>query len=148
MLWSVRYRLLCWLLHLLVRCGLDELELETVVLRHQLKILARGGTRPRFTTADRAPSTLGTFLRSFTFGHARQLDRVSRELLHRAFAAGAGPGAEPVTLDVDSTICETYGLAKQGGSRFTYTHVRGYHPLVAPDVGVGEPRPSLLGQPV
>ena len=59
-----------------------------------------------------APSTLGTFLRSFTWGHARQLDRVSGELLARAWSAGAGPGDTPVTVDVDSTICETYGLAK------------------------------------
>ncbi len=100
--------------------------------------LRAGGTEAVLGHELRAPSTLGTFLRSFTFGHARQLDRVSRELLHRAFAAGAGPGAEPVTLDVDSTICETYGLAKQGGSRFTYTHVRGYHPLVAVVAGTGD----------
>ena len=40
----------------------------------------------------KAPSTLGTFLRSFQWGHVRQLDRVSRELLARAWAAGAGPG--------------------------------------------------------
>ncbi len=53
MLWSLRYRLLCRLLRLLQRCGVDELDLETAVLRHQLKILRRGGTRPRFTTADR-----------------------------------------------------------------------------------------------
>jgi hypothetical protein len=79
-----------------------------------------------------APSTLGTFLRAFTFGHARQLDKVSSELLARAWGAGAGPGEdEPVTIDVDSTICETYGLNKQGGSKFTYNHVRGYHPLVS-----------------
>ncbi len=58
----------------------------------------------------RAPSTLGTFLRSFTFGHARQLDRVSRDLLARAWAAGAGPGDDAFTIDLDSTICETYGL--------------------------------------
>jgi Transposase DDE domain group 1 len=75
-----------------------------------------------------APSTLGTFLRSFTWGHARQLDKVSAELLRRAWAAGAGPGDEPVTIDVDSTICETYGLSKQGGV-FGHTKVRGYHPL-------------------
>lgn len=78
-----------------------------------------------------APSTLGTFLRSFTWGQARQLDRVSGELLRRAWSAGAGPGDAPVTIDIDSTICETYGLAKQGGAKFTHTHVRGYHPLVA-----------------
>ncbi|MDP9332737.1 MAG: IS1380 family transposase [Actinomycetota bacterium] len=84
-----------------------------------------------------APSTLGTFLRSFTWGHARQLDRASGELLARAWAAGAGPGDEPVTVDVDSTICETYGLAKQGGV-FGHTHVRGYHPLVASVAGTGD----------
>ena len=86
----------------------------------------------------RAPSTLGTFLRSFTFGHARQLDVVSRRLLARAWGSGAGPGKAPLTIDLDSTICETYGLAKQGGSRFTYTHVRGYHPLLAVAAGTGE----------
>jgi Transposase DDE domain group 1 len=84
-----------------------------------------------------APSTLGTFLRSFTWGHARQLDRVSGELLARAWSAGAGPGDAPVTVDVDSTICETYGLAKQGGV-FGHTKVRGYHPLVAAVAGTGD----------
>ena len=62
----------------------------------------------------KAPSTLGTFLRSFRWGHVRQLDRVSRELLAQAWAAGAGPGDAPFTIDLDSTICETYGLAKEG----------------------------------
>ena len=47
----------------------------------------------------KAPSTLGTFLRSFSWGHVRQLDRVSRELLARAWAAGAGPGDAPFTID-------------------------------------------------
>lgn len=84
-----------------------------------------------------APSTLGTFLRSFSWGHARQLDRVAGELLARAWQAGAGPGDEPVTVDVDSTICETYGLAKQGGT-FGHTKVRGYHPLVAAIAGTGD----------
>jgi Transposase DDE domain group 1 len=78
----------------------------------------------------RAPSTLGTFLRSFTWGHVSQLEQVQDELLRRAWAAGAGPGPGPVTIDVDSTICETYGLQKQG-AKFGYTSVRGYHPLVA-----------------
>ena len=58
----------------------------------------------------KAPSTLGTFLRSFRWGHVRQLDRVRRELLARAWQAGAGPGDAPFTIDLDSTICETYGL--------------------------------------
>ena len=100
--------------------------------------LRAGGTEAVLGHELRAPSTLGTFLRSFTFGHARGLDRVSRDLLARAFTAGAGPGDDAFTIDVDSTICETYGLAKQGGSRFTYTHVRGYHPLLAVVAGTGD----------
>jgi len=76
-----------------------------------------------------APSTLGTYLRAFSFGHVRQLDKVSGELLSRAWAADAGD--KELTIDLDSTICETYGLQKQGGSKFTYNHVRGYHPLVS-----------------
>jgi hypothetical protein len=84
-----------------------------------------------------APSTLGTFLRSFTWGHVRQLDRVSGELLARAWSVGAGPVGDPVMVDVDSTICETYGLAKQGGV-FGHTRVRGYHPLIAAIAGTGD----------
>ena len=86
----------------------------------------------------RAPSTLGTFLRSFSWGHARQLDRVSGELLARAWAAGGGPGNAPVTIDIDSSIHETYGLQKQGGSKFTHTMVRGYHPVYAVVAGTGD----------
>ncbi|HUY98744.1 MAG TPA: IS1380 family transposase [Thermomicrobiaceae bacterium] len=86
----------------------------------------------------KAPSTLCTFLRSFRWGHVRQLDAVSRELLARAWAAGAGPGADPLTIDVDSTVCETYGLQKEGGRDFAYTGVRGYHPLLAVAAGTGE----------
>jgi hypothetical protein len=80
--------------------------------------------------AVRAPSTLGVFLRSFTWGHVAQLDQVLDAALERAWSAGAGPGDGPLTIDVDSTICETYGLEKQG-ARFGHTKVRGYHPLLA-----------------
>jgi hypothetical protein len=86
----------------------------------------------------KAASTLGTFLRSFRWGHVRQLDAVSRELLARAWAAGAGPGSEPLTIDLDSTIVETYGLAKQGARHHAYAGVRGYHPLIAVAAGTGE----------
>jgi hypothetical protein len=85
----------------------------------------------------RAPSTLGTFLRSFTWGHVGQLERVLDESICRAWAAGAGPGEAPVTVDVDSSICETYGLAKQG-ARFGHTKVRGYHPLLATLAGTDD----------
>ena len=86
----------------------------------------------------RLPSTLGTFLRSFRWGHVRQLDRVSRELLARVWKAGAGPGDAPFTIDLDSTICETYGLAKEGARHHGYTGARGYHPLLAIAAGTGE----------
>ena len=86
--------------------------------------LGAGGTGRILGFTLKAASTLGTFLRSFSWGHVRQLDRVSRELLARAWAAGAGPGAEPFTIDLDSTICETYGLKKAGARHHTYTHVR------------------------
>ncbi len=88
--------------------------------------------------------TLGTFLRSFRWGHVRQLDRVSRELLARAWAAGAGPGDAPFTIDLDSTICETYGLAKEGARHHGYTGKRGYHPLLAIAAGTGDVLMSRL----
>ena len=84
-----------------------------------------------------APSTLGTFLRSFSWAHARQLDAVAGRLLARAWAAGAGPADAPLTIDVDSTICEVYGAKKQG-ARYGYTKTRGYHPLVAAAAGYGD----------
>ena len=78
-------------------------------------VLRTGGTAGAIGCAVKAPSppplsrgqALGAFLRSFRWGHVRQLDRVSRELLARAWAAGAGPGDVPFTIDLDSTICET-----------------------------------------
>ena len=79
-------------------------------------VLRTGGTAGAIGCVVKAPSTLGTFLRSFRWGHVRQLDRVSRELLARAWAAGAGLGDGPLTIDLDSTICETYGLAQGGGA--------------------------------
>ena len=77
-------------------------------------------------------------------GHVRQLDRVSRQLLARAWAAGAGPGDSPLTIDLDSTICETYGLAKEGARHHGYTGARGYHPLLAIAAGTGEVLMSRL----
>lgn len=100
--------------------------------------LRAGGTGQILGFTLKAASTLGTFLRSFSWGHVRQLDRVSRELLARAWSAGAGPGASPLTIDLDSTICETYGLQKEGARHHGYTHVRGYHPLLAIAAGTGD----------
>jgi len=84
-----------------------------------------------------APSTLGTFLRAFTFGHVRQLDRLLAEALGRAWAAGAGPGNGRLVVDVDSFIGEVHGHAKQGAG-FSYTRRRGYHPLLATRADTGE----------
>ena len=100
--------------------------------------LRAGGTEQVLGCTVKAPSTLGTFLRSFRWGHARQLDRVSREALARAWAAGAGPGDDPLTIDLDSTVCETYGLGKEGARHHGYTGQRGYHPLLAVAEGTGE----------
>ena len=77
----------------------------------------------------KAPSTLGTFLRSFSWGHVRQLDRVSRELLAKAWAAGAATGRPRL----DFTICETYGLGGRPPPRLH--RPAGYHPLLAVAAG-------------
>ena len=100
--------------------------------------LRSGGTEQVLGCAVKAPSTLGTFLRSFQWGHVRQLDRVSREVLARAWATGAGPGDDPLTIDLDSTVCETYGLSKEGAQRHNYAGQRGYHPLLAVAAGTGD----------
>ena len=63
---------------------------------------------------------------------------MSRELLARAWTASAGPGDAPLTIDLDSTSCETYGLAKEGARHHSYTGQRGYHPLLAIAAGTGD----------
>jgi hypothetical protein len=100
-------------------------------------VLRSGGTEALLGHRAMAPSTLGTFLRAFTFGHVRQLDRVLDEAIKRAWAAGAGPGAKRLVIDIDSFLGEAKGRLKQGASR-GYTGVRGYHPLLATRAGTGE----------
>jgi Transposase DDE domain group 1 len=102
-------------------------------------VLRTGATSQLLGHRVMAPSTLGTFLRAFTFGHIRQLDRVAETLLTRAWATGAGPGDQPITIDVDSTVCEVHGHAK-GGAAYGYTKVLGYHPLLATRADTGEVR--------
>ncbi|MDQ3464300.1 MAG: IS1380 family transposase [Actinomycetota bacterium] len=101
-------------------------------------VLRAGASRKLFDGV-RAPSTVGTWLRLFAWASVRQLDRVTREMLRRAWTAGLGPdlGAD-LTIDIDSSVVETYGLKKQGGARFSYLGVRGYHPLVASLADTGE----------
>jgi DDE family transposase len=100
-------------------------------------VLRSGQTRAVLGHGVAAPSTLGTFLRAFTFGHVRQLDRVLAVSLARAWAAGAGPGADRLIVDVDSFVGEVYGYDKQGAG-YGYTHVRGYHPILATRSDTGE----------
>jgi hypothetical protein len=101
------------------------------------EVLRSGQTRAVLGHRVSAPSTLGTFLRVFTFGHVRQLDRVLADSLRRAWTAGAGPGDERLVVDVDSFVGEVYGYDKQGAG-YGYTHKRGYHPILATRAGTGE----------
>jgi len=93
--------------------------------------LLRHGAMDRLFEDVRAPSTLGTFLRAFTFGHVRQLDAVAARLL----AALAGqvpllPGADRVAyVDVDDTVRATHGYLKQGAG-FGYSGVNGLNALL------------------
>ena len=102
--------------------GADSID-DTDVLRAGRTRRLLGGWLP-------APSTLGTFLRAFTFGHVRQLDALLGQALERAWQAGAGPGAERLVLDVDSFVGEVCGRLKQGAT-YGYTGLLGYHPLLA-----------------
>ena len=94
--------------------------------------LLRHGAMTRLFGGLRAPSTLGVFLRSFTFGHARQLEAVATRFL--AALAGRAPllpGADAITfVDVDDTIKATYGYAKQGAG-YGYSGVKGLNALIA-----------------
>ena len=94
--------------------------------------LLRAGALPDLFDLSRAPSTIGSWLRDFRWHNVRQLDAVSRELLARLWAAGAGPAdlSAPMTIDVDSTIVPVFGRSKQGAA-FGYTKIRGYHPQLA-----------------
>ena len=105
--------------------GADSID-DMALLRH-------GGMGRVFARAY-APSTLGSFLRAFTFGHVRQLDAVASRFL-TALAAqapqvlGDGSGGR-VLVDVDDTIIEVHGHAKQGAG-FGYSGVRGLNALLA-----------------
>ena len=105
--------------------------------------LLRHGAMRRLFTGVRAPSTLGTFLRAFTFGHVRQLDAVASRLLinlaRRApLLAGAG---ELAYVDVDDTVKPTFGYAKQGAGR-GYTGVKGLNALLA-TISTASSRPVI-----
>ena len=94
------------------------------------ELLRAGRTRRLLGGWIPAPSTLGTFLRAFTFGHVRQLDALLGETLVRAWRAGAGPGDGRLVIDVDSFVGEVCGRLKQGAA-YGYTKLLGYHPILA-----------------
>ncbi|MBA2730929.1 MAG: transposase [Euzebyaceae bacterium] len=97
------------------------------------------GAAPVLFDQVRAPSAIGTWLRAFTWSNIRQFDAVTRQTLVRAWAAGLGPTdlAASLIIDIDSSVCQTYGINKQG-AKFGYTKVRGYHPLLATLADTGE----------
>jgi hypothetical protein len=100
-------------------------------------LLRAGSTQAVLGHRVMAPSTLGTFLRAFSFGHVRQLDRVLDVALKRAWAAGAGPGDGPLVIDLDSFVGEVHGYQKQGAG-YGYTRRFGYHPILATRTDTGE----------
>ena len=103
----------------------------------QMDLLRAGSTQMVLGHRVMAPSTLGTFLRAFTFGHVRQLDHVLDVAVTRAWAAGAGPGEGPLVIDIDSFVGEVHGDQKDGAA-YGYTHVLGYHPIIATRADTGE----------
>ncbi|QWT23588.1 IS1380 family transposase [Subtercola sp. PAMC28395] len=119
--------------------GADSID-DMAVLRH-------GGMGKIFTSIY-APSTLGSFLRSFTFGHVRQLDAVASRLLINLAAEApiVSPPADGglVFVDVDDTIIEVHGPKKQGAG-FGYSGVRGINALLA-TVSTDTTAPVVIGQ--
>jgi hypothetical protein len=119
--------------------GADSID-DMALLRH-------GGMGKVFTGAY-APSTLGSFLRSFTFGHVRQADAVaSRFLLNLAEHTdllGPHDASGTVMVDIDDTIIEVHGYQKQGAA-FGYSGVRGLNALLA-TVSTDQVAPVIAAQ--
>ncbi len=99
-------------------------------------LLRAGSTASVLGHRVMAPSTIGTFLRAFTFGHVRQLEAVNGHALERAWAAGVVP-VGGLVIDLDSTICPVDGVAKQSAG-YGYTGQLGYHPILATRADTGE----------
>ena len=107
-------------------------------LHRRRRRAARWGNRAGAGLRGQGAIHAGHLSAKFPGGHVRQLERVSRELLAGAWAAGAGPGDDPLTIDLDSTVCETYGLGKESAQRHNCAGQRGYHPLLAVAAGTGD----------
>jgi hypothetical protein len=111
--------------------------------------LLRHGGMGRVFTGAYAPSTLGSFLRSFSFGHVRQLDAVASRFLTRLadqapLIAMAQEPTQRVMVDIDDTIIEVHGYAKQG-SGYGYSGVRGLNALLA-TVSTSDTAPVIVAQ--
>jgi len=120
--------------------GADSID-DMALLRH-------GGMGKVFAHAY-APSTLGSFLRSFSFGHVRQLDAVASRFLTALAAqaplvATSSDSSERVMVDIDDTIIEVHGYAKQGSS-YGYSGVRGLNALLA-TVSTSASAPVIVAQ--
>ncbi|MYU18184.1 hypothetical protein GTZ78_47770 [Streptomyces sp. SID8361] len=104
--------------------GADSIE-DLDVLRH--------GAMPTVSGGIRAPSTLGTFLRAFTHGHALQLHAVHRKFLGElaAHTPLLPAASEKAFIDVDSTHKRVYGRTKQGAQYGRFKGIRTLHPLLA-----------------
>ncbi|MDN4465773.1 IS1380 family transposase [Microbacterium aurantiacum] len=108
-----------------------------------MDLLRHGGMGKLFYRTY-APSTLGSFLRAFQFGHVRQLDGVaSRVLVNLASRTPLLP-AGPVFVDLDDTIIEVHGYQKQGAG-FGYSGVRGLNALLA-TASTSQSAPVILAQ--
>lgn len=97
----------------------------------------RSGATGRVLGEVRAPSTIGTFLRLFTHGHVLQLGKVGRVLLRRLLGevpALSGTAGGLVMVDMDDTIREVHGYAKQAAA-FGYSGVRGLNALLVTITG-------------
>lgn len=97
-------------------------------------VLLRHGGMGKLFSRGYAPSTLGSFLRSFTFGHVRQVDAVASRFLlalgENTPVLGEPVDAGTVMVDLDDTIIEVHGYAKQGAA-FGYSGIRGLNAVLA-----------------
>ena len=101
-----------------------------------VQVLRAGATERVLGFRPAAASTVGTWLRSFTWGHVRQAESVMAAALERAWLAGAGPGAERLYLDADSSIVEVHG--DKHGAAWSYNDIWSLHPLFVTRGDTGE----------
>ena len=111
--------------------------------------LLRHGAMSTLFGGIRAPSTLGSHLRSFTWGNVRQLETVNRQMLGElARRAPLLSGKETLAfIDIDSMQKRVYGHKKQG-ARFGHTKIQGKSLLVRGLNALAATVSTPLGAPV